>query len=181
MNENEKQEIGNILKKQSHDFIIDYNIWYKDAGHNASFDDIIKMWQALGVKVIDNAEITKENIPLFYKFMSDEDMLNHSRMIDDLFENRLEEISSKIEFDENKHNQTSIDTEHSFIIAGQEFFGVKDILKPIDEYIAEIRESQEYQQYENSSVSSEVPIEQILAEQEAEQAANKSAGLKLQS
>jgi len=94
-------------------------------------------------------EITKENIHLYYEFMSDEQKNQHRSFISDFMANRalktipdvLEEFNSLVDMGDYKRE--SINKKTLQII----LFGVKDTLKPIDEYIAEIKESEEYKSY----------------------------------
>jgi hypothetical protein len=92
----------------------------------------------------DNNVIDAVNIYLYYEFMS-QDILNiygellHPILttrrvdVDDILNVSLEQLSFSYD---RKGNWTSYT-----------YFGLKDILKPIDEYIKEIKDSNDYKQY----------------------------------
>lgn len=90
-------------------------------------------------------EITKDNIHLYYEFMSGEDMKKYGYILDNIFDVRLDTLKKvflNIQFE-----QLSSNTEYSFNITGLIVFGAKDILKPIDKYIEEIKASDAYKEY----------------------------------
>ncbi len=95
-----------------------------------------------GVIVID-----KDNIALYYEFMSDEDFRVNSRLLDDIFDDRFEILTNKLSFNDDGFDFISIETKYSFQNIGLEIFKTKDTLKPIDEYIEEIKASNEYKEY----------------------------------
>jgi len=91
--------------------------------------------------------ITKDNIHLYYEFMSDEDLEKYGYILNDIFENRQRNISNIL-----KINLTDIELmqfEHyaHFQIVGLISYGIKDTLKPTDEYIEEIKGSSEYKNH----------------------------------
>ena len=96
---------------------------------------------------VRDLKITKDNIADFYEHMSGEDLEKYSYILDDIFSDRQE-------FIDKKGLTTTESTEHEifehyahFSITGLSVWGVKDTLKPIDEYIAEIKESEAYKEY----------------------------------
>ena len=105
-----------------------------------------------------NVIITKDNIHLYYEFMSD-DVLKYIDILHPIFCNHYHAIVSyfkKIGFivDDGKgYDYDKVHYKGSFIkrditmYYGISFFGIKDTLKPIDEYIADIKASEEYKAY----------------------------------
>lgn len=100
----------------------------------------------------DNDIIDKDNIYLYYEFMNDEDLEKYSCLLSDIFNNRLIQAFKNLSF--------SSDQIHIFLckytlqilskdryIKSSCIFGTKDTLKPIDEYIADIKESEAYKEY----------------------------------
>lgn len=94
-----------------------------------------------------DAVITQDNVNLYYEFMGKRDKNKVSNILDGMFKLRLKQIKEELNINEllgddcfkyemDKHNQVSMD-----------LFGVKDTLKPISEYIEEIKASNEYKEY----------------------------------
>ena len=105
--------------------------------------------------------ITKDNVHLYYKFMSDEDKYTHSIIIHQSFYERnkkLELFYTKengyisIEIMRNIYKNTYVKEGTCYIgeCVAQSYFGVKDTMKPIEEYIEEIKASEEYHAYISS-------------------------------
>jgi len=89
--------------------------------------------------------ITIDNIHLYYEFMSDEDLPLHHRTIRNVFYDRKNLILKYLYLTNSLNNEKLIQfIYHKYT---QSFFGIKDILKPIDEYIAEIKDSEGYGEY----------------------------------
>ena len=96
-------------------------------------------------------EITKENIHLYYEYMEESELTNFSSSLDKLFQDRFINVASKIAKELNRKTsevhcywsniKASVECDKSFI------FGVKDLLKPIDKYIEEIKKSDEYHKF----------------------------------
>jgi len=107
------------------------------------------------------ATITKDNIALYYEFMSDEEFRRVSilEILLDTFNKR----STKIIYtlfpgvdetirDDIRDNYLLQDRNVSLnIVYLQTIFGVKDTLKPINQYIKEIKNSSEYKEYISKS------------------------------
>ena len=55
--------------------------------------------------MIKELEITQENLHLYYNFMSDEDLIYHRVLIDDVLEKRLNQIADIINLKNNKELQ----------------------------------------------------------------------------
>lgn len=95
----------------------------------------------------DNNIIDEKNIHLYYVLMSKRELNNTSNILDGVFKLRLDKIKRKLninsaltddffEYEMNKHNQVTMT-----------LFQIKDILKPIDEYVKEIKDCNVYKQY----------------------------------
>ena len=93
-------------------------------------------------------EITAENINLYYEFMNDDDLIKYFDLISTLIHKRTLEVRNLINFnpDENFNKYRVLETLRSQAI-GQTVFGVKDLLKPIDIYVSEIKQSEQYKTY----------------------------------
>lgn len=102
-------------------------------------------------KLCSDIEITKDNIHLFYEFMSDEDKQNikNKYIISDALCTRFYAICDIVFKDEKPENINKyvVDIMNRDLQKEQIIFGIKDTLKPINEYIAEIKASKEYQEY----------------------------------
>ena len=89
----------------------------------------------------DNNTIEKDNIHLYYEFMDNESVCEFGRNNSLLYrthDNRHLQIIDLLNIDIkilDKYKKTCI---HAY------YFGVKDNLKPIDEYIAAIKDSEQY-------------------------------------
>ena len=90
-----------------------------------------------------STNITKDNIHLYYEFMNNEDLNKHHQMIDEILDDRTSFIYDHFKIDslEREDEVTICD------IAFNSHFGVKDTLKPIDEYVSEIKQSEQYKTY----------------------------------
>ena len=97
---------------------------------------------------LDLVVITKDNIALYYEFMSDEQLRNHIHLIDMLFsEERIIKICLEVDSQGKNAKAETFKGEMRTYITGYSYFGIKDTLKPIDEYIEEIKGSSEYKEY----------------------------------
>jgi hypothetical protein len=88
--------------------------------------------------------ITKDNIALYYEFMDDEDLEKHKDILSVILCQRRADIVKIIDFE--NHSNITLDNTMLKTIKW-ECFGIKDNLKPIDEYIEEIKGSSEYKEY----------------------------------
>lgn len=84
-------------------------------------------------------EITKDNIHLYYEFMSDEDLERNEKVIYHKLMNRASLVQLPLSITP-KDLQKNAEYKNSILT----IFGIKDTLKPIDEYIEEIKESEKY-------------------------------------
>ena len=98
--------------------------------------------------VLEDIEVTEDNIHLYYEFMSDKDIFLHRKMLDILLVNRKEyinEILFSLVRDRLKGGYSFQDIGRYRI--HQTIFTVKDTLQPIDEYIKEIEASDGFKEY----------------------------------
>jgi hypothetical protein len=104
---------------------------------------------------ISNFEITTDNIQKYYQFMSDEDLEKHGNILSDVFQNRLNYLFKNLKFKDDEYHiflckytlqKLSLDR----WIKSSLVFEVKDTLKPIDEYLEEIKKSDTYKDYKKS-------------------------------
>ena len=92
----------------------------------------------------NGAEITKENIHVYYEFMDNESVCKFGRNNSLLYrthDNRHLQIIELLNIDIKILDNYKKAYIHSY------YFGVKDNLKPIDEYIVEIKNSNVYKEY----------------------------------
>ncbi len=122
---------------------IDYNdfcisLTKKQIMHNEKRVD----FEVFTIDLINESIITKDNIHLYYEFMSDEDIKKYRHIIMPMFNDRLEIINKSIKLDAMYISAISLSV-----------FGIKDTLKPMEEYIAEIKASKEYLHYMSSKLA----------------------------
>ena len=116
----------------------------------------------IGGKLFVEATITKDNIHLYYEFMSEEDLIKHKVIISDVFDSRknllppfFKNIYLKgkgvwhgIEgFIDSKQEIVNLPMTYGNYTLKQSIFGVEDTLKPIEEYIEGIKSSEEYMNF----------------------------------
>lgn len=103
----------------------------------------------------DNNVIDKDNIHLYYEFMSDIEKKENKIVLDSVFNRRVGKIYDFIKansFDsliKDSFVFTTVDKNNlddGFVISCN-CFGTKDTLKPIEDYIADIKDSNDYKQY----------------------------------
>ncbi|MDD3467038.1 MAG: hypothetical protein PHE67_07800 [Campylobacterales bacterium] len=110
------------------------------------------------------AVVTKHNVHLYYELMSDEDKIKNKIVFDGLMTQRfyavVKSLNLKIDWKEDDFVEFvvarkpdhivkiyALNESDSLNVIGQSFFDTKDTLKPIDEYIREIKESEAYQKH----------------------------------
>jgi len=98
--------------------------------------------------------ITKDNIADYYEFMSDDDLEKYNYLIDDILKDRIIKIHTSLDIDfleflDNCIVPLFLNDNYISLIS----FGVKDTLKPIEEYIKEIKESEQYKEYMSKKVA----------------------------
>jgi hypothetical protein len=159
-------------KKQSDEFVSENNKYCKEFTIIANYEtlEVINDAEAIGEAPTNFSKITitKDNIHLYYEFMSDDDFNKYGAYLRILFTSRYTLIRKhfqKIGLLVDNGNGYDFDMLHykgdvfeydcpfgdtsikSKSYKGISFFGVKDTLKPIDEYIEEIKTSSEYKEY----------------------------------
>ena len=119
-----------------------------------SFKDIIKK-----IELLRGVTITRGNIALYYEFMSKEEKIQNAFILDDIFEDREMKIVEYFLISandlENEKREIKGDSIPQFggtiklhkLIFGQAIFGTIDTLQPINEYIEEIKASNEYKKF----------------------------------
>jgi len=97
----------------------------------------------------DHIEITKENIHLHYEFMSNKEKKENMNLIHFSFNIRSPlSLMDKLNMEqEDLLNFWKYKVYRNGRVSAQSYFGIKDKLKPIDEYIAEIKESRVFKEY----------------------------------
>jgi len=98
--------------------------------------------------------ITKDNIHLYYEFMSDDDLEENGELVESTLLKRKEQIIKKLNISnlDFVSNVSNLCASEPFFILNSILFGIKDTLKPINEYIIEIKGSSEYKKYVYSSI-----------------------------
>jgi len=135
-----------------------YNEYLEYDKHVGMFETMFSISDALSNNLIT---ITKDNIHLYYKCMSDEDLIKYKVVISDVLDDRIVYITRVLKnvsfsnFEWQGLNGTG-NISCAEIVTLFEFgnwflksslFGIKDTLEPIDKYIEEIKESSEYKEY----------------------------------
>lgn len=130
-----------VTLKDGKDYILSY---LEDESCTISEDEIFQYLLKHG------ATITIDNIHLYYKFMSSDDLDQNSSLIWIVISNRFQLIIDKLVLDDTIYRDDNdillFDRVDGFKI-GISFFGIKDTLKAIDEYIEEIKNSEAYKSY----------------------------------
>ncbi|WP_420472509.1 hypothetical protein [Brevundimonas sp. FT23042] len=89
--------------------------------------------------------ITKDNIHLYYEFLKIKDMRRFRNIISPILHDRLALIVDALNIPRDYISLSSLGIWHSF-------FNIRDTLKPIDDYIEDIKESSEYKEYISKSI-----------------------------
>jgi hypothetical protein len=100
---------------------------------------------------VEDIVITKDNIAEHYESMDDEDKRKFGDIISDNLQKRINALMIRLSIDRhtifNNKNIAQVEMLNSKHITALTLFGAKDTLKPIDDYIAEIKASDEYRKY----------------------------------
>ena len=140
-----KTIIKNLLKKYNKTYIsVVENLDREKAGCVSSCNFKV-YFDVLEDSILIEDIITKENISIYYEFMSDEDINKYKHILDFILVNRKNHINDILFNDVCSRFKSG----YSFFNIGtyrvsQTIFGIKDTLKPINEYIAEIKKSEQY-------------------------------------
>lgn len=99
----------------------------------------------------DNSLITKDNIHLYYEFMNIEKLLKNRNLIFSIICERFEKIKDILNYCEDliyrkDNNIILLETIDNFTVSFS-IFGIKDTLKPINEFIEEIKQSKKYEEH----------------------------------
>ena len=130
------------------EFLKEYNEYLNYDKHIGKFEYIHSISDALRDDLIT---ITKENIHLYYEFMSDEDIKKHKEILNISFRARNEVIEVHFCIDLLTVNSSKFIFDNCYLI-GSSLFGVKDTLRPIDDYIQDIKASSEYKEYISKNI-----------------------------
>jgi hypothetical protein len=143
-----KDSIVALMKRYRKEFIkIDDSLDLELCGSagnsffNIKFD--IKNDKYLYIKDV----ITVDNISLYYEFMSDEDLEKYRVILRNIFYDRKLIILKSLNFINSYSDEKKSHYIYDAIKKHQSFFGIKDTLKPIDEYIEQIKQSEAYKEY----------------------------------
>ena len=139
------QEIENLSDKDLYFHLENFCLTCND-----DFKKVLKKFNCISFE-----DITKDNIHLYYEFMSIEDLEKYSDILGVLFIDRTSIILNLLfpNIQELRELEDYLKTDVFFQHFGiykataRYFFGTKDTLKPIDEYIEEIKASSEYKEY----------------------------------
>lgn len=104
-------------------------------------------------------KIDDKNVMKYYEFMSNEELYNEylkGRDINtflSIFKQRSNEVCEKLELNTSdfftyaSNQYYNVNNTLTYYLIGIEFFGVKDNLRPLDDYLKEIEKSKEYKKY----------------------------------
>ncbi|MDY0292520.1 MAG: hypothetical protein RBR02_09330 [Desulfuromonadaceae bacterium] len=144
-------------------------------GFMGSGENMVKI-DLLDGKLLVEADITKDNIADYYEFMSDGDKTKHHSdfmyCLGDRHEKICADLRLKDEDVEKIYTATSSYT-------GMSWFEIKDTLKPIDDYIEEIKESPEYKKYINNAIEKEDLVGDYILDKDVPMDAGTSSDVKL--
>ncbi len=121
------------------------------ASENAINEEIEKLNLLLDDFEKDNTLVNEDNIHLYYQFMEKEDLEIYSNLLNDILLNRFHNVRNTIKVKDKKfkplkdYNIDLAEKSNNYIYVS--IFEIKDTLKPIDEYIAKIKQSEQYLQY----------------------------------
>ena len=92
-------------------------------------------------------DFTENNLHLYYKFMNDEDLIQNSEILNDLLVCRFHKICSLLSVSAPMlHSYSSYNYYNAFFVK-QFIFGIKDNLNPIEDFIEDIKNSNEYKSF----------------------------------
>jgi len=111
-----------------------------------------------------NTKITKENINKYYEFMSDEDIREYSILLNNIFNERINFITHSLRIKRVDLKNIDISTSkllNDSLYIELSYFGLKDTLKSLDEYVKEIKESEAFKEHlmQKLAVSGEVILD----------------------
>lgn len=137
--------------------------------------------------IFDDVEINRDNIRLYYEFMSDEDLVENKEIVNAVYTIGKYHflVKSVFDWEDKKKNILSeeqkeiasqfisydgVSEGNSYFQTKQFVFGVKDTLKPIDEYIEDVKNSDGYKEYLGLDTSFEEIIDTSLTKEQVSEA-----------
>ena len=97
--------------------------------------------------VYKDEPVNENNIHLYYEFMSSLKKCDYGDILTKIFTNRLHLINDKIILNATAIKYETVTSINYMYLLSQSIYGVEDTLKPIDDYITEIKDSSEYKEY----------------------------------
>lgn len=138
---------GNKQHDDGNDF---YDI--KIFKNKKKFNDFQKELKVEGyLEVYSNFEISVRNIQKYYEYFNNKDLERYSEILDTLFKDRksfivvallgddIADFSKSSQLHSNHYKQTN---SLKGYITGFSYFGIRDTLKPLIEYVAELKNAQ---------------------------------------
>ena len=142
-----------VTEESDRDYILAY---LEDESCTIKEDEILEYMFKMGV------EITEENLPLYHKFMSDEDLIYNRKIVDSVLAKRLKMLADILNIKNNKELQVfgveglngsdttrihSLDVVFNNYLLKTVIYEAEDTLAPIDEYIEEIKNSDAFKEF----------------------------------
>ena len=142
-----------VTEESDRDYILAY---LEDESCTIKEDEILEYMFKMGV------EITEENLPLYHKFMSDEDLIYNRKIVDSVLAKRLKMLADVLNIKNNKELQVfgveglngsdmtrihSLDVVFNNYLLKTVIYEVEDTLAPINEYIEEIKNSDAFKEF----------------------------------
>ena len=142
-----------VTEESDRDYILAY---LEDESCTIKEDEILEYMFKMGV------EITEENLPLYHKFMSDEDLIYNRKIVDSVLAKRLKMLADVLNIKNNKELQVfgveglngsdttrihSLDVVFNNYLLRKVIYEVEDTLAPINEYIEEIKNSDAFKEF----------------------------------
>lgn len=142
-----------VTEESDRDYILAY---LEDESCTIKEDEILEYMFKMGV------EITEENLPLYHKFMSDEDLIYNRKIVDSVLAKRLKMLADILNIKNNKELQVfgveglngsdttrihSLDVVFNNYLLKTVIYEVEDTLAPINEYIEEIKNSDAFKEF----------------------------------
>lgn len=142
-----------VTEESDRDYILAY---LEDESCTIKEDEILEYMFKMGV------EITEENLPLYHKFMSDEDLIYNRKIVDSVLAKRLKMLADILNIKNNKELQVfgveglngsdmtrihSLDVVFNNYLLRTVIYEVEDSLKPIYDYLEEIKNSDAFKEF----------------------------------
>ena len=142
-----------VTEESDRDYILAY---LEDESCTIKEDEILEYMFKMGV------EITEENLPLYHKFMSDEDLIYNRKIVDSVLAKRLKMLADILNIKNNKELQVfgveglngsdttrihSLDVVFNNYLLKTVIYEAEDTLAPINEYIEEIKNSDAFKEF----------------------------------